>query len=263
MNLQGDYVRGKLIKMWQRYFGGPKKLKLDLGPEFDNNFVASMRHTIGCEIIAVPGGAHWSHGTTENKYGVLREMAQKLLKDNPGLDPAEAMDACVAAKNCTINVYGYSAIQLAFGYALTIPCFPSTGVEMTDEEQSLVYKGYLKDRLQRMQDARLLAIGVLAKQRVRRALQRLVRANQDPVQVGDKVDLYTENSLKTGTGVWKGPGRLGLLNPPMAMVLAGGRTVRRHVTHVRHTLVDTGLDIDGQDASVETDERESVDAKVE
>ena len=97
VNLQGDYVRGKFIKMWQRYFWGPKKLKLVLGPQFENKFVESMRDTIGCEIIAVPGGAHCLHGTTENKHGVLREMAPKMLKDNLG-DPAEAMDACVAGK---------------------------------------------------------------------------------------------------------------------------------------------------------------------
>ena len=184
------------------------------------------------QIIAVPGGAHWSHGTTEKKHGLLREMAQKMLKDNPGLDPAEAMDACVAAKNCTVNVYGYSPIQRAFGYAPTIPFFPSREAEVTDEELSLVYKGYLKDRLQRMQDARILALGVMARQRIRRALQRPVRADRDALAVGDKVDWYTEHSLKTGTGEWKGPGRLGLLNPPMAIVLAGGRIVRRHVTHV-------------------------------
>ena len=39
MNMQGDHIRGKFMKMWTRYFWGPKKLKLDLGPEFDNKFV--------------------------------------------------------------------------------------------------------------------------------------------------------------------------------------------------------------------------------
>ena len=126
--------------------GGLKKLKLDLGPEFDYKFVEQMRDTLGCEIVPVPGGAHWLHGTTENKHGVLREMAQKMLDDNLGLNPEEAMDACVAAKNCTVNVYGYSPIQLAFGYARTIPYFAVKGDEVTDEEMSLVYKGYLKDR---------------------------------------------------------------------------------------------------------------------
>jgi hypothetical protein len=71
-------------------------------------------------------------------------MAQKMIDDTPGLDPAEAMDACVAAKNCTVNVYGYSPIQLAFGYAPTIPYFPVKGDKPTHEEMSLVYKGYLK-----------------------------------------------------------------------------------------------------------------------
>ena len=82
VNLQGEYVsRGKFVKAWQRYFGAPKKLKLDLGPEFDNKFIEQIRDILGCEIIAVPGGAHWSHGTTENKHGLLREMVQKMLKD--------------------------------------------------------------------------------------------------------------------------------------------------------------------------------------
>ena len=112
---------------------------------------------------------------------------------------------------------------------------------------SLVYKGYLKDRLQRMQDARLLAIGVKAKQRLGRALQHPVRANHDKMQVGDKVNWYNENSMKKGTGYWRGPGRLALLNPPMVSVQAGGRMLRRHITHVRHTLQDTGLDVDGRE----------------
>ena len=150
VNMQGDHVRGKFMKMWTRFFGGLKKLKLDLGPEFDYKFVEQMRDTLGCEIVPVPGGAHWSHGTTENKHGVLREMAQKMLDDNLGLNPEEAMDACVAAKNCTVNVYGYSPIQLAFGYAPTIPYFPVKGDAVTDEEMSLVCKGYLKDHLQRV-----------------------------------------------------------------------------------------------------------------
>ena len=119
--------------------------------------------------------------------------------------------------------------------------------EATDEEMSLVYKGYLKDRLQRMQDARLLAIGVMAKQHLEKALQHPTRANRDKIEVGDKVDWYNEDSMKKGTGSWKGPGRLVLLNPPMAFVQAGGRMLMRHVTHVRHTLQDTGLDIDARD----------------
>ena len=110
------------------------------------------------------------------------------------------MDACVAAKNCTVNVYGYSPIQLAFGYAPTIPHFPTKGGEVTDEEMSLVYKGYLRDRLQRMQDARVLAIGVMAKQRLRKALQHPTRANHDKMEVGDKVDWYNENSMKRALG---------------------------------------------------------------
>ena len=31
LSTQGDHVRGKFMRMWTRYFGGPKKLKLDLG----------------------------------------------------------------------------------------------------------------------------------------------------------------------------------------------------------------------------------------
>ena len=53
-------------------------------------------------------------------------MGQKMIDDSPGLDPAEAMDACVAAKNCPVNVYGYSPIQLAFGSHGDCP--PSTAL---------------------------------------------------------------------------------------------------------------------------------------
>ena len=181
-------------------------------------------------------------------------MAQKMVDDTPGLDPAEAMDAYVAAKNCTVNIYGYSPIQLAFGYAPTIPYFSVKGDTATDEEMSLVYKGYLKDCLQRMQDARLLAIGVMAKQRLKRALQHPGPANNDTMQVGDKVDWYNENSMKKGWGYWRGPGRLALLNPAVAFVQAGGRMLQRHVTHVRHTMQDTGLDVDGREVPVSNDD---------
>ena len=99
LSMQGDHVRGKFMRMWARFFGGPKKQKLDLGPGFDHTFVDQLRGTLGCEIVAVPRGAHWSHGTTENKHGVLPEMAQKMIHGNPGLNPEEAMNARVAAKN--------------------------------------------------------------------------------------------------------------------------------------------------------------------
>ena len=81
--------------------------------------------------------------------------------------------------------------------------------------------------------------------------------------VGDKVDWYNEDSMKKGTGYWRGLGRLALLNPPMAIVQAGGRMLRRHVTHVRHTLQDTGLDVDGHEVPVNNDERDAPIEKVD
>ena len=65
--------------------------------------------------------------------------------------------------------------------------------------------------------------------------------------MGDKVDWYNGNSMKKGTGYWRGPGRLALLNPPMVFVQAGGRMLRKHIAHVRHTLQDTGPDVDGRE----------------
>ena len=72
VNLQREYVRGKFVKVWQRYFGAPKKLKLDLGPEFDNKFIEQVRDTLGCEIIAVPGGrtGHMARQRTNMDYSV-------------------------------------------------------------------------------------------------------------------------------------------------------------------------------------------------
>ena len=84
------------MKMWTRYFGGPKKLKLDLGPELDNQFVEQMRDTLGREIVAVPEGADWSHWTTKNKHGGLREMAQNMIDDIPGAGPGRS-NGCVCS----------------------------------------------------------------------------------------------------------------------------------------------------------------------
>ena len=110
----------------------------------------------------------------------------------------------------------------------------------------------------------------MAKQRLRRALQHPVRANHDKMEVGDKVDWYNEDSMKKSTGYWRGPGRLALLNLPMVFVQAGGRMLRRHITHVRHTLQDTGLDVDGREVVDEVpkvdqvgDAGHAVDAPVE
>ena len=65
---------------------------------------------------------------------------------------------------------------------------------------------------------RLLAISAMAKQRLKKALQHPTRANHDDMTVGDKVDWFTEHSMKKGTGYWRGPGRLVILNPRMAVV---------------------------------------------
>ena len=110
----------------------------------------------------------------------------------------------------------------------------------------------------------------MAKHQLRRALQHPVRANHDRLEVGNKVNWYNEYSMKKGTGYWRGPGRLALLNPPMVFVQAGGRMLRRQVTHARHTLQDTGLDVDGREVVDEVpkvdqvgDAGHAVDAPVE
>ena len=113
--------------MWTRYFGGPKKLKPDLGPEFDNTFVDQLRDTLGCEIVPVPGGAHWSHGTTENKHGVLREMAQRMIDDNPGLNPEEAMDACVTAKKMHCECLWLQSFSVGVWVCAYDPLFSGEG----------------------------------------------------------------------------------------------------------------------------------------
>ena len=165
----------------------------------------------------MPGGDHWAQGSVENKHGPLRQMALKMMSDLPGSTPQDVMDECIMARNSTVVVYGFSPLQLAFAHVSELPHFPSTKEAVTISEDSggEVYRGFLRRKLQTLQDARVQALHQMAKHRIQRALQRPAGRDGPELHIGDSVEWYTQ--LQKG-GIWRGPGKLVLLNHPMCMI---------------------------------------------
>ena len=239
-NCLGQTIIEALWKSWFSTFQVPKKIKLDLGPEFDNAEVEKMRDIMGCELTAVPGQAHWSQGSVENKHGPLRRQVKKMMQDKPGMKPGDVIEACVAAKNATVSVYGYSPHQLVFGNAANLPHLPDTAEADDLPDKGELYRGYLRDKLQLMQDARIGALREMARHKINRAMAKPVGTDGACLKVGDAVEWFTE--MPKG-GVWRGPGKLVLHNPPMCMILSGGRMYRRHTKYVRLPETDGGVDV--------------------
>lgn len=107
------------------------------------------------------------------------------------------MDACIAGRNGTITLYGFIPFQLVTGTQSSLPFFPPTKeVDNTDDPEGMVYRGYLRDKLQLMQEARMAALNETGGQNIVRAMSKPVGSDCAHLNIGDQVEWYTEEGKR-------------------------------------------------------------------
>ena len=79
----------------------------DNGGEFVNAEIVDFAEKFNVILDTTAAESAWSNGLVERHNGVLNDMLQKVMKDaNCPVDIA--LSWSLAAKNCLLNVYGFS-----------------------------------------------------------------------------------------------------------------------------------------------------------
>jgi len=117
-----SFVQGKkseeivesYLNHWLLYFGPPSVALSDCGGEFLGSLI-TMHEQMGTEPRTTAGGAPFSNGCCERHNAILKMAMTKLAEADPSLTPKMILSMCLWAKNCLLDVSGYSPFQRAMG----------------------------------------------------------------------------------------------------------------------------------------------------
>ena len=195
-----DVVVSKIIMVWLRYFGAPKKLLSDNGGEFANAVLMEMNEKFGIETKTTAGESPWMNGTCERHHLVLFESTLKTMQDCK-CSAEMALAWAVCAKNSLYNEHGYCPNQLVFGWNLNLPCV------LKDEPPALertTSSEIVRSNLNALHSARENYIKAESSERIRRALRHQTRTYSDACFENGEQVYYRRGNQKE----WKGPAKV-------------------------------------------------------
>ena len=196
---KGVIVKG-LCDVWVRIFGPPTKILSDNGGEFVNSEILDFAEKFNVNLETTAAESAWSNGLVEKHNGVLNNMLQKIVKDT-NCSSDIALNWALAAKNCLLNVFGFSPNILVFGRN---PCFPSVLSNRPPANNPATVSKYLSDTMNALHSARDQFMQQEACEKLSRALSRKTRTYSDNVfGLGDYVYYFRDSS-----SLWHGPAKI-------------------------------------------------------
>ena len=117
---KGIIVKG-LMECWVKIFGPPRRVLSDNGGEFVNSEIVDFAEKFNIDLETTAAESAWSNGLVERHNGVLNDTLQKVIADT-NCSIEIALNWAIAAKNCLLNVFGFSPNMLVFGMN---PSFPT------------------------------------------------------------------------------------------------------------------------------------------
>ena len=196
----------------------------DNGGEFDNDLFRSNAENFDFTVISTAAENPFSNGTCERHNQVLTETFLKTRESAVNCDDDLCMRQAVFAKNCLLNVGGYSPYQLRFG------CLPNLLSVITIKPPAWENKTSsesVRQYLSTLHIARKANIQAESSERIMRALRHNVRSDERMLAVGDEV--YYQRRSK----VWRGPGKIIGIDGKICFVRHSGRLIKVHKTRLR------------------------------
>ena len=220
-----DVVVSKILMIWLRYFGAPKKLLSDNGGEFANDVLMEMNEKFGIVTKTTAGESPWMNGTCERHHTVLFESTIKTMEDCK-CSPEMALAWAVCAKNSLYNEHGYSPNQLVFGWNLNLPCV------LKDEPpalESTTSSEIVRAHLNALHSARQNYIKAESSERIKRALRHQTRTYVDTSFENGEQVYYRRGQKKE----WKGPAKVIGQEGKIVLVRHGVAYYRCHPCQLR------------------------------
>ena len=211
------------IHCWISIHGPPRRLLSDNGGEFSNEEIRDMAEKCNIEVKTTAAYSPWSNGLLERHNQTLTDILLKVKRDNQ-CDWKTALDWALMAKNSMHNVHGYSPYQLVFGQN---PNLPST---LTDKPPALEtsLNTWVAQHITTLHASRRAFTEAECSERIRRALRKQLRPNDDRYETGDKV--YYK---RVDCNEWKGPGVVIGQDGVVIFVRHGGTYIRVHQSRLR------------------------------
>ena len=214
-----------LCDYWVRIFGPPQKILSDNGGEFVNNEILDFAEKFNVDLKTTAAESAWSNGLVEKHNGILGDMLDKVMKDT-NCCAEIALQWAVAAKNCLMNVFGFSPNVLVFGKN---PSFPSVIDNRPPANNPTSVSRYLSDILNALHSARNAFIQQESSEKLQRALARKTRTYSDTVyNLGDMVYYFRNNS-----SYWHGPAKIIGRDCQQFLLKQGGSYIRVHPSRMQ------------------------------
>ena len=178
-------------------YGKPAKLWSDVGGEFNNEHMKALGEAFGFEVSTGAGYSAWMNGLNERNHGVIDKTFEKIILDDPKMNPEVALAWAVNAKNCLPMNCGFSSFQLVFGKN---PSLPGILSDKLPALEGVTTSKVVAEHITALHAGRKAFAEVQCDESIRRALRHRVRAAEKVFKPGNKV--YYK---RDGQDRWKGP----------------------------------------------------------
>ena len=155
--IKGKYIKNKrpetiidgIVNTWVigdgAGLGHPRRgFWSDNGGEFLNSEVLNYAAAMDVNIKMTSAEAPWQNGIVERHHATADIIYEKLLKENPSMDPQEAVNHASFAKNTDTNKTGFSPIQLMTGQNPAFPGLAEANPASSNVDSSSKYMKTLK-----------------------------------------------------------------------------------------------------------------------
>ena len=116
----------------------------DNGGEFINEEVLDFASSLNIGIKVTSANAPWQNGVVERQHATVDILYDKIVKENPGIKPQEAINQAAFAKNSEINETRFSPLLLMMGQNPHFPGLEGSNPASTNLDSCNKYMKTLK-----------------------------------------------------------------------------------------------------------------------
>lgn len=182
-------------------YGAPNNVLVDNGGEFYNSKFKDMCNNLNIRMYASAAESPFQNGLCERNHSITDKIMEKMMEEDKSLTTSRALSAATFAKNCLVNVNGFSPIQLVTGKMPRLPSVMTNSIPA--QEATSTVKAYT-DRINGIIAARKAFMEVENSARLNRALKTKVIPPHVVYKTGDQVFYKKEGSEAR----WEGPAKV-------------------------------------------------------
>ena len=207
-----------LVDNWiLKLYGAPSNYLTDCGGEFYNWHFKEMCQQFGINMLVSSAESPWQNGLCERNHASTDRIVTKMMEDDKTLNIHSALAAATFAKNCLVNVNGFSPIQLVTG---KMPRLPNVHDNMLPALEARSSSKLISDRINAILHARKVFMEIENSQRLNRALKTKMIPTIEHYELGDKVFYKKEGT----DALWDGPAQvIGVTKNQKTIYLSHGR----------------------------------------